>query len=85
MHYCETTKAFTTMEYRDVTALSGLPTGATYPTRDGNGTSPSYVLAWILLLLAVTYCSTAICHAVSCTSQECLDTLLQANGRSQFT
>jgi len=28
VHYCEATKAFTTMEYRDVTALAGLPTSA---------------------------------------------------------
>jgi len=37
VHYCEATKAFTTMEYRDVTALSGMPTSSTYPTRDSNG------------------------------------------------
>ncbi|KAF5830011.1 MCM2/3/5 family-domain-containing protein [Dunaliella salina] len=37
VHYCEATKAFTTMEYRDVTALSGLPTSAVYPNKDSNG------------------------------------------------
>ena len=33
MHYCETTKLFTTREYRDVTSLAGLPTSAQYPTK----------------------------------------------------
>ena len=37
VHYCEATKAFTTREYRDVTALTGLPTGAQYPQRDDAG------------------------------------------------
>jgi len=37
VHYCEATKAFTTMEYRDVTALSGLPTSAVYPNKDSSG------------------------------------------------
>ncbi len=36
-HYCEKTKAFTVMEYRDVTALSGAPTSAAYPTKDNEG------------------------------------------------
>ena len=33
VHYCEATKLFTSREYRDVTSLSGLPTGAQYPTK----------------------------------------------------
>ncbi|GAX85761.1 hypothetical protein CEUSTIGMA_g13176.t1 [Chlamydomonas eustigma] len=37
VHYCEKTKLFTTREYRDVTSLAGLPTGAQYPTKDDNG------------------------------------------------
>mmetsp|Transcript_27203 Transcript_27203/g.59413 ORF Transcript_27203/g.59413 Transcript_27203/m.59413 type:complete len:877 (-) Transcript_27203:705-3335(-) len=37
VHYCEATKAFTSREYRDVTALSGLPTGAQYPQKDDHG------------------------------------------------
>ncbi|KAG1666483.1 hypothetical protein FOA52_004865 [Chlamydomonas sp. UWO 241] len=37
VHYCETTRAFTSREYRDVSALSGLPTGAQYPTKDDSG------------------------------------------------
>lgn len=37
VHYCETTKAFTSREYRDGTSLSGLPTGAQYPTKDDAG------------------------------------------------
>ena len=37
VHYCEETKAFTTREYRDVTALTGLPTGAQYPQKDDAG------------------------------------------------
>ena len=37
VHYCDATKAFTTMEYRDVTALSGLPTSSVYPTKDSQG------------------------------------------------
>jgi hypothetical protein len=37
-HYCEATKAFTVMEYRDVTALGGgAPTSSVYPTRDAEG------------------------------------------------
>lgn len=37
VHYCEKTGAFTTKEYRDVTSLSGQPTGAVYPQRDDQG------------------------------------------------
>ena len=37
VHYCEATKAFTTMEYRDVSALGGLPTSAVYPSKDSSG------------------------------------------------
>lgn len=37
VHYCEASKGFEQREYRDVTALEGLPTGAVYPTRDAHG------------------------------------------------
>ncbi|KAJ9508194.1 hypothetical protein QJQ45_021561, partial [Haematococcus lacustris] len=37
VHYCEETKAFTTQDYRDVTSLSGQPTGVVYPTKDSSG------------------------------------------------
>ncbi|KAK9267946.1 hypothetical protein L1049_010383 [Liquidambar formosana] len=37
VHFCPTTKAFTTREYRDITSNMGLPTGSVYPTRDDNG------------------------------------------------
>eukprot|EP00798_Chlamydomonas_sp_ICE-L_P018728 gene18728-25259_t len=36
-HYCDETKASTTRDYRDVTALTGLPTGAQYPQKDDAG------------------------------------------------
>ena len=37
VHYCPDTKVSLAREYRDVTALVGLPTGASYPTRDAEG------------------------------------------------
>eukprot|EP00898_Chlorokybus_atmophyticus_P003404 jgi/Chlat1/4064/Chrsp26S04106 len=37
VHYCEETGQFISREYRDVTATSGLPTGAVYPTKDDDG------------------------------------------------
>nr|DAD37486.1 TPA_asm: hypothetical protein HUJ06_008127 [Nelumbo nucifera] len=37
VHFCPTTRAFTTREYRDITSTMGLPTGSVYPTRDDNG------------------------------------------------
>ncbi|KAJ4981873.1 hypothetical protein NE237_032710 [Protea cynaroides] len=37
VHYCPTTSAFITREYRDITSNIGLPTGSVYPTRDENG------------------------------------------------
>eukprot|EP01018_Ginkgo_biloba_P018817 Gb_01563 [translate_table: standard] len=37
VHYCPTTGEFTTREYRDITAHTGLPTGSVYPTRDDQG------------------------------------------------
>ena len=37
VHYCEKTGQFTTKEYRDVTSISGQPTGAVYPQRDDQG------------------------------------------------
>jgi DNA replication licensing factor MCM3 len=37
VHYCADTKLFHTREYRDVTSLTGLPTGSVYPTRDEAG------------------------------------------------
>ena len=36
VHFCAETKQFHTREYRDVTSLTGLPTGSVYPTRDDN-------------------------------------------------
>ncbi|XP_042479202.1 DNA replication licensing factor MCM3 homolog 3 [Macadamia integrifolia] len=37
VHYCPTTSAFMSREYRDITSNTGLPTGSVYPTRDENG------------------------------------------------
>ncbi|KAK3271103.1 MCM DNA helicase complex subunit [Cymbomonas tetramitiformis] len=37
VHYCAKTKEFTQREYRDATSNSGVPTGASYPTRDSEG------------------------------------------------
>ncbi|KAH0459614.1 hypothetical protein IEQ34_012428 [Dendrobium chrysotoxum] len=37
VHYCPTTSLFTSREYRDITSMTGLPTGSVYPTRDENG------------------------------------------------
>ena len=38
VHYCPTTSAFTSREYRDATdASGGLPTGASHPSRDESG------------------------------------------------
>ncbi|CAI7771173.1 unnamed protein product [Closterium sp. NIES-53] len=37
VHYCPNTGAFSSREYRDVTALTGLPTPAIYPTKDDKG------------------------------------------------
>ncbi|GJP32195.1 hypothetical protein CLOM_g16792 [Closterium sp. NIES-68] len=37
VHYCPATGAFSSREYRDVTALTGLPTPAIYPTKDDKG------------------------------------------------
>ena len=37
VHYCAETKQFHTRDYRDVTSLTGLPTGSVYPTRDEVG------------------------------------------------
>ncbi|CAD7695668.1 unnamed protein product [Ostreobium quekettii] len=37
VHYCAATKKYTEREYRDVTSNTGVPTGASYPTRDENG------------------------------------------------
>ncbi|KAL8192225.1 hypothetical protein R6Q57_027892 [Mikania cordata] len=37
VHYCPSTKQFTSREYRDITSTMGLPTGSVYPTRDDNG------------------------------------------------
>ncbi|XP_028754886.1 DNA replication licensing factor MCM3 [Neltuma alba] len=37
VHFCPTTKKFTTREYRDITSNMGLPTGSVYPTRDESG------------------------------------------------
>ncbi|XP_071715954.1 DNA replication licensing factor MCM3-like [Rutidosis leptorrhynchoides] len=37
VHYCPSTKQFTSREYRDITSTVGLPTGSVYPTRDDNG------------------------------------------------
>jgi hypothetical protein len=37
VHYCPTTNAFTTREYRDVTSNAGPPTSTVYPTKDDNG------------------------------------------------
>uniref|UniRef100_A0A7C9AJ41 DNA replication licensing factor MCM3 n=1 Tax=Opuntia streptacantha TaxID=393608 RepID=A0A7C9AJ41_OPUST len=37
VHYCPSTGKFTSREYRDITATTGLPTGSVYPTRDENG------------------------------------------------
>jgi DNA replication licensing factor MCM3 len=37
VHYCPDTQVSMAREYRDVTALVGLPTGASYPTRDAEG------------------------------------------------
>ena len=37
VHYCDATGQVISMEYRDVTSHTGLPTGAVYPTRDDSG------------------------------------------------
>lgn len=37
VHYCPDTGITSTREYRDITALTGLPTGSSYPTRDETG------------------------------------------------
>lgn len=37
VHFCSETKKFLQRQYRDVTSHSGLPTGASYPTRDEHG------------------------------------------------
>ena len=37
VHYCEKTQQFSTKEYRDVTSITGQPTGAVYPQRDDQG------------------------------------------------
>ena len=37
VHYCEKTQRMTSREYRDVTSLTGQPTGSVYPQRDENG------------------------------------------------
>lgn len=38
VHFCDATKAFTTRDYRDLTAISGVPAGSTaYPTKDDEG------------------------------------------------
>ncbi|KAF3951736.1 hypothetical protein ACB098_05G122500 [Castanea mollissima] len=37
VHFCPTTGAFTTREYRDIASNMGLPTGSVYPTRDESG------------------------------------------------
>lgn len=37
VHYCPTTGEFTSREYRDITSVTGLPTGSVYPTRDDQG------------------------------------------------
>ncbi|WIA17801.1 hypothetical protein OEZ85_009313 [Tetradesmus obliquus] len=37
VHYCAVTGVTTSREYRDITALTGLPTGSSYPTRDEAG------------------------------------------------
>ncbi|MED6196078.1 MCM DNA helicase complex subunit [Stylosanthes scabra] len=37
VHFCPTTRQFTSREYRDITSNMGLPTGSVYPTRDESG------------------------------------------------
>ncbi|KAF9590057.1 hypothetical protein IFM89_030369 [Coptis chinensis] len=37
VHFCPTTREFTSREYRDITSYVGLPTGSVYPTRDESG------------------------------------------------
>jgi len=37
VHYCPATKNTINREYRDATSLSGMPTNATYPTKDDQG------------------------------------------------
>ncbi|QHO60076.1 DNA replication licensing factor [Arachis hypogaea] len=37
VHFCPTTRQFTSREYRDITSNMGLPTGSVYPTRDERG------------------------------------------------
>eukprot|EP00775_Hariotina_reticulata_P010232 gene10232-10392_t len=37
VHYCPDTGVTVSREYRDITALTGLPTGSAYPTRDEKG------------------------------------------------
>jgi DNA replication licensing factor MCM3 len=36
VHYCPATNKFLTRSYRDMTTIGGIPTGATYPTRDAH-------------------------------------------------
>ncbi|GMH38372.1 hypothetical protein BSKO_06256 [Bryopsis sp. KO-2023] len=37
VHYCEECKSYTVQDYRDVTSNVGLPTGASYPSKDREG------------------------------------------------
>lgn len=34
VHYCEESRKYTVQEYRDVTSNTGMPTGASYPTKE---------------------------------------------------
>lgn len=64
VHYCEATKAFTTREYRDVTALSGLPTGAQYPQHDDAGnllTTEFGMCRYIDNQVHITLCCAVLC------------------------